>query len=118
MFLCIQDISVSEEPSTDQTDLSASSPPPYVPPPPLPLSDIAAHEPQDRLSHSDVTDRLTNPVSEGGQEGSATFEFDEKDGPVEDLSRATMEQTQPIDTSLEVQDSHIDQGITTVLIVD
>lgn len=114
--MCIQDISVSEEPSTDQTDLSASSPPPYVPPPPLPLSDITAHEPQDRLSHSDVTDSLTNPVGEG-QEGSATFEFDEKDGAVEDLSRATMDQTERIDASLGVQDSDIDQGITTVLLV-
>lgn len=70
------------------------------------------------MSHSDVTDSLTNPVSEGGQEGSATFEFDEKDGAVEDLSRATMDQTGGIDTSLEVPDSHIDQGITTALIVD
>lgn len=112
--MCIQDISVSEEPSTDQTDLSASSPPPYVPPPPLPLSDITAHEAQDRLSHADVTDSLTNPVTEGGQEGSATFEFDEKDGTVEDLSRTSMEQAERIETSLEVQDSHIDQGITTV----
>lgn len=112
--MCIQDISVSEEPSTDQTDLSASSPPPYVPPPPLPLSDITAHEAQDRLSHADVTDSLTNPVTEGGQEGSATFEFDEKDGTVEDLSRTSMDQAERIETSLEVQDSHIDQGIPTV----
>lgn len=66
------------------------------------------------MSHSDVTDSLTNPVSEGGQEESATFEFDEKDRAVEDLSRATMEQTQQIGTSLGVQDSHIDQGISTV----
>lgn len=111
----MQDISVSEEPSTDQTDLSASSPPPYVPPPPLPLSDITAHEPQERLSHSDVADGLTNPVSEGGQQESTAFEFDDKDGAVEDLSRAAIEQTERIDTSLEVPDSHLDQGITTVI---
>lgn len=86
-----------------------------MPPPPLPLSDITAHEPQERLSHSDVADSLTNPVSEEGQEESTAFEFDEKDGAVEDLSRATMEQTERIDTRLEVQDSHIDQGITTVI---
>lgn len=98
MFVCVQDISVSEEPSTDQTDLSASSPPPYVPPPPLPLSDITTHEAQDRLSHSD----------EGGQEGGATFDFDEKEAAVEDLSRADH-----VDTHLEVQDSHMDPGTTT-----
>lgn len=109
-FLCIQDISVSEEPSTDQTDLSASSPPPYVPPPTLPLSDITAHEAQDRLSHSDVTDSLTNPVSEG-QDVSATFEFDGQDGAAEDLSRTSMEQTERIHAGLEVQDSCVDQGI-------
>lgn len=65
------------------------------------------------MSHADVTDSLTNPVTEGGQEGSATFEFDEKDGTVEDLSRTSMEQAERIETSLGVQDSHIDQGITT-----
>lgn len=112
--MCVQDISVSEEPSTDQTDLSASSPPPYVPPPPLPLSDITAHEAPDRLSHADVADGLTNPVTEAGQEGSAAFEFDEKDGTVEDLSRTSMEPAEGMETSLEVQASHIDQGITTV----
>ncbi|XP_011611924.2 chromodomain-helicase-DNA-binding protein 6 isoform X6 [Takifugu rubripes] len=107
-YMLFKDISVSEEPSTDQTDLSASSPPPYVPPPPLPLSDITAHEAQDRLSHSDVTDSLTNPVSEG-QDGSATFEFDGQDGATEDLSRTSTEQTERIHTGVEVQNSCIDQ---------
>uniref|UniRef100_A0A4W6DRT1 Chromodomain helicase DNA binding protein 6 n=1 Tax=Lates calcarifer TaxID=8187 RepID=A0A4W6DRT1_LATCA len=86
--LHIQDIGVSEEPSADQTDLSASPPPPYVPPPPLSLSDITAHEPQDRLGHSDVGESLTNPVDEGeDREGGAGFEFDDKEeDDVEDLN--------------------------------
>lgn len=79
---------MSEEPSADQTDLSASPPPPYVPPAPLSLSDITAHDPQDRLGADDVTESLTNPVEEEeeeeGQEGDAGFEFDEKE--VESLS--------------------------------
>uniref|UniRef100_H3DJD5 Chromodomain helicase DNA binding protein 6 n=1 Tax=Tetraodon nigroviridis TaxID=99883 RepID=H3DJD5_TETNG len=75
------------------------------------VTDITAHEPQERLSHSDVADGLTNPVSEGGQEESTAFEFDDKDGAVEDLSRAAIEQTERIDTSLEVPDSHLDQAM-------
>ncbi|XP_063765974.1 chromodomain-helicase-DNA-binding protein 6 isoform X2 [Eleginops maclovinus] len=79
-YMLFKDIGVSEEPSADQTDLSVSPPPPYVPPPPLSLSDITAPEPQDRLGHSDVTASLTNPVDEeaGGQEGGAGFDFDDK----------------------------------------
>lgn len=95
---------MSEEPSTDQTDLSASPPPPYVPPPPLPLSDISAHEARDRLSHSDVTDSLTNPVSGGGQDGSATFDFDGRDEAGEDSSGAGVEQTERMDARLETQE--------------
>lgn len=111
--LCNQDISVSEEPSADQTDLSASPPPPYIPPPPLSLSDITPHEPQDRLGHSDVTESLTNPVEEReGQEGSTGFEFDEKDEEVEDLSRATMEQNKRRDQCLESEECNVDQGMS------
>ncbi|XP_071351598.1 uncharacterized protein chd6 isoform X3 [Trachinotus anak] len=92
-YMLFKDIGVSEEPSADQTDLSASPPPPYVPPPPLSLSDITAHEPQDRLDHADVADSLTNPVEEGeDQEGGAGFEFDDKEEEdVEDLSRGAVE---------------------------
>ncbi|XP_029356969.1 chromodomain-helicase-DNA-binding protein 6 isoform X2 [Echeneis naucrates] len=93
-YMLFKDIGVSEEPSADQTDLSASPPPPYVPPPPLSLSDITAHEPQDRLDHSDVGESLTNPVEEGEErEAAAGFEFDDKEeDDVEDLSRAAVEQ--------------------------
>ncbi|XP_022614440.1 chromodomain-helicase-DNA-binding protein 6, partial [Seriola dumerili] len=91
-YMLFKDIGVSEEPSADQTDLSASPPPPYVPPPPLSLSDITAHEPQDRLGHPDVTESLTNPVDEVEErEGGAGFEFDDKEEEdVEDLSRRTV----------------------------
>lgn len=101
---------MSEEPSADQTDLSASPPPPYVPPPPLSLSDITAHEPQDRLGHADVTESLTNPVDEGeGQEGGAAFEFDDKEeDEVEELSRATVENERR-DQSLEGDEGEADQ---------
>lgn len=85
---------MNEEPSADQTDLSASPPLPYVPPPPLSLSDITAHEPQDGLGHSDVSESLTNPVEDGDdREESTGFEFDDKEEEeVEDLSRHTLEQ--------------------------
>lgn len=85
---------MSEEPSADQTDLSASPPPPYAPPPALSLSDITASEPQGRLGHSDVTESLNNPEEGEDQEGAAGFEFDDKDQGqgFEDLSRETMEQ--------------------------
>lgn len=107
---------MSEEPSADQTDLSASPPPPYVPPPPLSLSDITAHEPQDRLGHSDVAESLTNPVEEGeDREGGAGFEFDDKDEEegVEDLSRETMEQNvgKQIAQSLETDQCDADHGM-------
>lgn len=115
-FLCIQEIGVTEEPSADQTDLSASPPPPYVPPPPLSLSDITAHEPQDRLDHSDVAENLTNPVDEAeGQEEGAGFEFDDKEEEeVEDLSRATMEQNvkKQKNQSLEREECDADQGMS------
>ncbi|XP_028263102.1 chromodomain-helicase-DNA-binding protein 6 isoform X2 [Parambassis ranga] len=93
-YMLFKDIGVNEEASADQTDLSASPPLPYVAPPPLSLSDITAHKPQDGLGHSDVSESLTNPVEEGEeQEGSAGFEFDDKeDEEVEDLSRETMGQ--------------------------
>ncbi|XP_075938173.1 chromodomain-helicase-DNA-binding protein 6 isoform X1 [Anarhichas minor] len=97
-YMLFKDIGVSEEPSADQTDLSVSPPPPYVPPPPLSLSDITAHEPQDRLGHSDVTESLANPVEEGGgpegggPEGGAGFQFDDKEEEVGDLSRRSEEE--------------------------
>lgn len=113
VVVCIQDIGVTEEPSADQTDLSASPPPPYVPPPPLSLSDITAHEPQDRLGHSDVAESLTSPVAEGDdQEGGTGFEFDDKDeDEVEDLSRATAEQSEGRDPSLEREECDADQSM-------
>lgn len=91
---------MSEEPSADQTDLSASPPPPYVPPPSLSLSDITAHEPQDGVAES-----LVNPAEEGeDQEGGARFEFDDKDEEegVEDLSAEAIDQNveKQIDQSL------------------
>uniref|UniRef100_A0A669CP70 Chromodomain helicase DNA binding protein 6 n=1 Tax=Oreochromis niloticus TaxID=8128 RepID=A0A669CP70_ORENI len=90
---CLYDSGLSQ-PSADQTDLSASPPLPYVPPPPLSLSDITAHEPQDGLGHSDVSESLTNPVEDGDdREESTGFEFDDKEEEeVEDLSRHTLEQ--------------------------
>uniref|UniRef100_A0A669BXR9 Chromodomain helicase DNA binding protein 6 n=1 Tax=Oreochromis niloticus TaxID=8128 RepID=A0A669BXR9_ORENI len=93
-YMLFKDIGVNEEPSADQTDLSASPPLPYVPPPPLSLSDITAHEPQDGLGHSDVSESLTNPVEDGDdREESTGFEFDDKEEEeVEDLSRHTLEQ--------------------------
>ncbi|XP_076600782.1 chromodomain-helicase-DNA-binding protein 6 isoform X1 [Chaetodon auriga] len=111
-YMLFKDIGVSEEPSADQTDLSASPPPPYVPPPPLSLSDITAHEPQDRLGHSDVAESLTNPVEEGdSQEGGAGFEFDDKEeDEVEELSGATMEQSERRDPSLEREESDAGRG--------
>ncbi|KAM9408149.1 chromodomain-helicase-DNA-binding protein 6 [Pholidichthys leucotaenia] len=86
-YMLFKDISVREEPGTDQTDLSASPPLSYVPPPPLSLSDITAHEPQDD------SESLTNPVEEGDDcEGNAGFEFNDKEEEVEDLSADSMEQ--------------------------
>lgn len=107
---------MSEEPSADQTDLSASPPPPYVPPPPLSLSDITAHEPQDRLDHSVVAESLTNPVEEAeDREGGVGFEFDDKnvEEGVEDLSRETMEQNveKRINENLERDQCNADQGM-------
>lgn len=100
---------MSEEASTDQTHLSVSP----TSPPPLSLSGITGHEPLDRRGHSDVTDNLTNPISEGeGQEGSTGFLFDEKDREVEVLSKAIVEQNEQRDQSTERQDSHIGQGIS------
>lgn len=79
-ILCVQDINVSEEPSADQTDLSASPPLPYVAPPSLSLSDITVHEPQDGLGHSDVTESLTNSAEkENGQKGSSLKQNKPKD---------------------------------------
>lgn len=107
---------MSEEPSADQTDLSASPPPPYVPPPPLSLSDITAHEGQDRLGHSVVAESLTNPVEEGeDREGGVGFEFDHKNVAegVEDLSRETVEQNvkKQMNLNLERDQSDADQGM-------
>uniref|UniRef100_A0A8C3ABW6 Chromodomain helicase DNA binding protein 6 n=1 Tax=Cyclopterus lumpus TaxID=8103 RepID=A0A8C3ABW6_CYCLU len=69
-----------KEPSADQTDLSASPPPPYVPP--LSLSDITAHEHQDRLA---------NPVEEGGGRGGGLLQFDDKEEDMGDLRRRNEE---------------------------
>ncbi|KAM6927303.1 LOW QUALITY PROTEIN: chromodomain-helicase-DNA-binding protein 6 [Xenentodon cancila] len=94
-YMLFKDIGVNEEASADQTDLSASPPLPYVPPPALSLSDITGHEPQDGLGHSDVSQSLTNPVEEEGEacEGRAGFEFDDKEEEEgEDFSRGSMEQ--------------------------
>lgn len=67
---------MNEEASPDQTDLSASPPLPFVPPPPLSFS----HEPQDALGHADVPESLANPEEEGDdQEGSTGFEFEDKE---------------------------------------
>ncbi|XP_040888956.1 chromodomain-helicase-DNA-binding protein 6 [Toxotes jaculatrix] len=114
-YMLFKDIGVSEEPSADQTDLSASPPPPYVPPPPLSLSDITAHEPQDRLGHSDVTESLSNPVDEAeDREGGAGFEFDDKEEEdAEDLSGEAMEQNveKQADQSLEREPGDAEQGV-------
>ena len=97
---------MNEEASADQTDLSASPPLPYVPPPALSLADITTHEPQDGLGHSDASESLTNPVEEGeDREGSAGFEFDDKvEEEVEDIPRETMEPQE------EGEERHPQQG--------
>ncbi|XP_038153467.1 chromodomain-helicase-DNA-binding protein 6 isoform X3 [Cyprinodon tularosa] len=75
-YMLFKDIGVNEEASPDQTDLSASPPLPFVPPPPLSFS----HEPQDALGHADVPESLANPEEEGDdQEGSTGFEFEDKE---------------------------------------
>lgn len=80
LYPIIQDIGVNEEASPDQTDLSASPPLPYVPPPPLSLPDITTHESQDGLGPADVSESLINPGEEGDdQEGSTGFEFEERE---------------------------------------
>ncbi|XP_034387984.1 chromodomain-helicase-DNA-binding protein 6 isoform X2 [Cyclopterus lumpus] len=79
-YMLFKDIGVTEEPSADQTDLSASPPPPYVPP--LSLSDITAHEHQDRLA---------NPVEEGGGRGGGLLQFDDKEEDMGDLRRRNEE---------------------------
>ncbi|XP_036007904.1 chromodomain-helicase-DNA-binding protein 6 [Fundulus heteroclitus] len=74
-YMLFKDIGVNEEASPDQTDLSASPPLPYVPPPPLSLSEITSHGPRDGLGHAGV-----HPGDEGDdQEGSAGFEFEDKE---------------------------------------
>ncbi|XP_008406537.1 chromodomain-helicase-DNA-binding protein 6 isoform X3 [Poecilia reticulata] len=79
-YMLFKDIGVNEEASPDQTDLSASPPLPYVPPPPLSLPDITAHEPQDGLGHANVSASLIHPAEDGDdQEGGAGFEFVDKD---------------------------------------
>ncbi|XP_029906908.1 chromodomain-helicase-DNA-binding protein 6 isoform X2 [Myripristis murdjan] len=113
-YMLFKDIGVSEEPSADQTDLSASPPPPYVPPNPLSLSDITTHEPQDRLGHSDVAVGLSNPVEEGeAQEAGTGFAFDDKEEQEgEDVSRKTLEQNleKSEDQVLEDDECGTDQG--------
>ncbi|CAL9703990.1 unnamed protein product [Knipowitschia caucasica] len=75
-YMLFKDIGVTEEPSADQTDLSVSPPPPYVPPTPLSLSDITEHGTQDGLDRSDVS----HATEEGeGQDAVAGFPFDGKD---------------------------------------
>lgn len=72
MLLLLQDIGVNEEAGADQTDLSASPPLPFAPPPPLHLSDITAHEP--------TPDGLADPVEDGEERGGgAAFEFEEEE---------------------------------------
>uniref|UniRef100_A0A669D2Y8 Chromodomain helicase DNA binding protein 6 n=1 Tax=Oreochromis niloticus TaxID=8128 RepID=A0A669D2Y8_ORENI len=96
-----------------------TSPPlPYVPPPPLSLSDITAHEPQDGLGHSDVSESLTNPVEDGDdREESTGFEFDDKEEEeVEDLSRHTLEQNAEKQRGkhLEGEECNPNQGIVII----
>ncbi|XP_076003529.1 chromodomain-helicase-DNA-binding protein 6 isoform X3 [Genypterus blacodes] len=104
-FMLFKDIGVSEEPGADQTDLSASPPPPYVAPPPLSLSDITAHEPQDGLDHSDVADGLGTPVERGEEErgGGAGFELDDKEEEEEEMGGMSGE-------SMEREGCDADQG--------
>ncbi|XP_061584201.1 chromodomain-helicase-DNA-binding protein 7-like [Cololabis saira] len=69
-YMLFKDIGVNEEASADHTDLSASPPLPYVPPP-LSMSDITGH----------VSQSLTNQEEEEAEprEGSAGFQFDDKE---------------------------------------
>ncbi|XP_053723413.1 chromodomain-helicase-DNA-binding protein 6-like isoform X1 [Synchiropus splendidus] len=77
-YMLFKDIGVNEDPSTDQTDLSASPPPSYVAPPPLSLPDINSHEPQDSLDHSEVTENLTVPVEGEIEEPVSGFNEEEE----------------------------------------
>lgn len=92
-ILYVQDINVSEEPSADQTDLSASPPLPYVAPPPLSLSDITVREPQDGLGHSDVTESPTNSAEEENA-----------------LKGSSLKQNKPKDKCLETDVCDVIQG--------
>ncbi|XP_030634964.1 chromodomain-helicase-DNA-binding protein 6 [Chanos chanos] len=83
-FMLFKDLSVGER-AVGQSDLSAS-PPEYVPPPPLTLSDMNLHqappvseEPEEKLSDSDITHSMASP---GDRTESVGFEFEK-----EDLSR-------------------------------
>ncbi|XP_068171397.1 chromodomain-helicase-DNA-binding protein 6 isoform X2 [Antennarius striatus] len=107
-YMFFKDIADCEEPSTDQTVLSASPPPPYVPPPTLSLAVISAHEPQDRLVHSDITESLPHSVEERGE--SAGFEFYDKDEhEAGGLSREMVEHEKLRDHALEGEEVKADQ---------
>ncbi|XP_028302100.1 chromodomain-helicase-DNA-binding protein 6 isoform X2 [Gouania willdenowi] len=81
-YILFKDIDVNEEPSADQTDLSASPPLPYDPAPPLSLSD--------GLGHSDASESLTNPVDEGEPEDPVGFDFGDGEREAKDSSPETM----------------------------
>ncbi|XP_035634372.1 chromodomain-helicase-DNA-binding protein 6 isoform X3 [Oncorhynchus keta] len=85
-FMLFKDIGVSEEePAEEHTDLSASCPSPYVPPPPLSLSHMTlyphhqgdAEEPEEKLSNSDAVAHMPSS-KEREAEDDVAFEFDKE----------------------------------------
>ncbi|XP_021424061.2 chromodomain-helicase-DNA-binding protein 6 isoform X3 [Oncorhynchus mykiss] len=85
-FMLFKDIGVSEEePAEEHTDLSASCPSPYVPPPPLSLSHMTlyphhqgdAEEPEEKLSNSDAVAHMPSSKEREGEDDVA-FEFDKE----------------------------------------
>uniref|UniRef100_A0A674AYT1 Chromodomain helicase DNA binding protein 6 n=1 Tax=Salmo trutta TaxID=8032 RepID=A0A674AYT1_SALTR len=85
-FMLFKDIGVSEEePAEEHTNLSASCPSPYVPPPPLSLSHMTlyphhqgdAEEPEEKLSNSDAVTHMPSS-KEREAEDDVAFEFDKE----------------------------------------
>ncbi|CAB1314478.1 unnamed protein product [Coregonus sp. 'balchen'] len=99
-FILFKNIGVSEEePAEEHTNLSASPPPPYIPPPHLSLSHMTLHthhqgdveEPEDKLSDSDAVAHMPSP-DEREAERDVSFEFDKEEMSGDSLSLVGLEQ--------------------------
>uniref|UniRef100_A0A674AXS6 Chromodomain helicase DNA binding protein 6 n=1 Tax=Salmo trutta TaxID=8032 RepID=A0A674AXS6_SALTR len=85
-FMLFKDIGVSEEePAEEHTNLSASCPSPYVPPPPLSLSHMTlyphhqgdAEEPEEKLSNSDAVTHMPSSKEREAEDDVAFEEGEE-----------------------------------------